>query len=259
MNSAATRHNQGPKSTPIYVDGTLLSIGMTGVVTAWDARTGRQLWQKPGIAAGAAVHHPRVLADRRRQQRDLPRRRPRQGRADRVRHRDRQPASGAGPATARATARRSSPPSAARGRSSRSRRRRSSASTSRPARCSGSGRSRAGRPPTRTRRSLYGQTIIVSGNGGPTVAFTAAKNGATVDDHQRLGERRHPAPPDQPGARRRHAVRHDQPQRRTVFRRRRQDRQDAVDLARTSGRQRRDRASRRLPPQPRRRRRTGGA
>ena len=25
---------------------------------------------------------------------------------------------------------------------------------------------------------LYGQTIVVSGNGGPTVAFTAAKNGA---------------------------------------------------------------------------------
>jgi len=26
---------------------------------------------------------------------------------------------------------------------------------------------------------MYGQTIIVSGNGGPTVAFTAAKTGAT--------------------------------------------------------------------------------
>jgi outer membrane protein assembly factor BamB len=48
MNSAATRHNQGPKSTPVYVDGRLLSIGMTGIVTAWDGESGRQLWQKPG-------------------------------------------------------------------------------------------------------------------------------------------------------------------------------------------------------------------
>ena len=47
MHSAATRHNQGPKSTPIFTNGRLLSIGMTGVVTAWDAATGRQLWQKP--------------------------------------------------------------------------------------------------------------------------------------------------------------------------------------------------------------------
>ena len=38
----------GPKSTPIFTGGKLLSIGMTGVVTAWDAATGRQLWQKPG-------------------------------------------------------------------------------------------------------------------------------------------------------------------------------------------------------------------
>jgi outer membrane protein assembly factor BamB len=48
MNSAAARHNKGPKSTPVYTDGKLLSIGMTGVVTAWDAATGKQLWQKPG-------------------------------------------------------------------------------------------------------------------------------------------------------------------------------------------------------------------
>jgi outer membrane protein assembly factor BamB len=47
MNSAATRHNQGPKSTPVFTNGRLLSIGMTGVVTAWDAATGRQIWQKP--------------------------------------------------------------------------------------------------------------------------------------------------------------------------------------------------------------------
>ena len=48
MNNAAARHNKGPKSTPVFTNGTLLSIGMTGVVTAFDAATGKQLWQKPG-------------------------------------------------------------------------------------------------------------------------------------------------------------------------------------------------------------------
>lgn len=48
MHSAATGHGQGPKSTPVFTNGKLLSIGMTGVVTAWDAATGKTLWQKPG-------------------------------------------------------------------------------------------------------------------------------------------------------------------------------------------------------------------
>lgn len=48
MHSAATRHGPGPKSTPVYVDGRLYGIGMTGIVTAYDAATGRQLWQNPG-------------------------------------------------------------------------------------------------------------------------------------------------------------------------------------------------------------------
>lgn len=48
MNSAAVRHGQGPKSTPALADGRLYSIGMTGVVTAFDAASGKQLWQKPG-------------------------------------------------------------------------------------------------------------------------------------------------------------------------------------------------------------------
>ena len=48
MNSAAARHAAGPKSTPVFADGKLYSIGMTGIVTALDAATGKQLWQKPG-------------------------------------------------------------------------------------------------------------------------------------------------------------------------------------------------------------------
>ena len=48
MMSATVQHVPGPKSTPAYADGRLFSIGMTGVVTAWDAASGKQLWQKPG-------------------------------------------------------------------------------------------------------------------------------------------------------------------------------------------------------------------
>ena len=48
MNKGAARHGQGPKSTPAYADGKLFAIGMTGVITTFDAKTGKQLWQKPG-------------------------------------------------------------------------------------------------------------------------------------------------------------------------------------------------------------------
>ena len=48
MNSASAPHLKGPKSTPVYSNGRLFAIGMTGVVTAYDAATGKQLWQKPG-------------------------------------------------------------------------------------------------------------------------------------------------------------------------------------------------------------------
>jgi outer membrane protein assembly factor BamB len=48
MHSAATKHGPGPKSTPIFANGKLFSIGMTGIITAFDAATGKQLWQKPG-------------------------------------------------------------------------------------------------------------------------------------------------------------------------------------------------------------------
>lgn len=48
MNPAAKQHGQGPKSTPIFFNGRLYSIGMTGTVTAWDAASGKQVWQKPG-------------------------------------------------------------------------------------------------------------------------------------------------------------------------------------------------------------------
>ncbi|HET9363063.1 MAG TPA: PQQ-binding-like beta-propeller repeat protein [Vicinamibacterales bacterium] len=48
MNPATKQHGPGPKSTPIFSGGRLYSIGMTGTVTAWDAASGKQVWQKPG-------------------------------------------------------------------------------------------------------------------------------------------------------------------------------------------------------------------
>jgi outer membrane protein assembly factor BamB len=48
MHSATTQHGPGPKSTPAFANGRLFSIGMTGIVTAFDANSGKQVWQKPG-------------------------------------------------------------------------------------------------------------------------------------------------------------------------------------------------------------------
>ena len=48
MHSATTAHGPGPKSTPVFSNGRLYAIGMTGIVTAYDAASGKQLWQKPG-------------------------------------------------------------------------------------------------------------------------------------------------------------------------------------------------------------------
>lgn len=47
MNPATARHGPGPKSTPAFADGRIFTMGMSGMVTAFDAATGKQLWQKP--------------------------------------------------------------------------------------------------------------------------------------------------------------------------------------------------------------------
>ncbi len=52
MNPAAARHKEGPKSTPTYAAGKLFTLGMSGSVTAFDAATGKQLWQRPGSQPG---------------------------------------------------------------------------------------------------------------------------------------------------------------------------------------------------------------
>jgi outer membrane protein assembly factor BamB len=47
MNAATRNHGPGPKSTPAYADGRLFTLGISGIVTAFDAADGRQVWQRP--------------------------------------------------------------------------------------------------------------------------------------------------------------------------------------------------------------------
>jgi outer membrane protein assembly factor BamB len=47
VNPAAQAHGPGPKSTPTFANGRLYALGMGGIVTAFDAVSGKQLWQKP--------------------------------------------------------------------------------------------------------------------------------------------------------------------------------------------------------------------
>ena len=54
---------------------------------------------------------------------------------------------------------------------------------------------------------VYGQTLIVSGNGGPTVAVTVKKAEQPVGHRERVGERRHSVPLEQQRPRGRRALR----------------------------------------------------
>jgi len=44
VNPAAQAHGPGPKSTPTFANGRVYTIGMGGIVTAFDAASGKQLW-----------------------------------------------------------------------------------------------------------------------------------------------------------------------------------------------------------------------
>jgi outer membrane protein assembly factor BamB len=50
MNPAATGHGKGPKSTPVYHDGKLYTLGITGVLSCYDTAKGRMLWRKESLA-----------------------------------------------------------------------------------------------------------------------------------------------------------------------------------------------------------------
>jgi outer membrane protein assembly factor BamB len=65
MNSATSRHGPGPKSTPTYSDGRIFTLGMSGIVTAFDAATGKTLWQKPAPPVEPTFHTAQsALVDR---------------------------------------------------------------------------------------------------------------------------------------------------------------------------------------------------
>ena len=46
MNSAATGHGPGPKSTPAVADGRVFTLGISGIFSAHDLATGKLLWRK---------------------------------------------------------------------------------------------------------------------------------------------------------------------------------------------------------------------
>jgi outer membrane protein assembly factor BamB len=45
MNPAATSHGKGPKSTPAVQDGRLFTLGISGILSAYDAASGKVLWR----------------------------------------------------------------------------------------------------------------------------------------------------------------------------------------------------------------------
>ena len=56
MNNSTARHGPGPKSTPTFAAGRLFTLGMTGRVTAFDANSGKEVWQKPGTPVQPNFH-----------------------------------------------------------------------------------------------------------------------------------------------------------------------------------------------------------
>ena len=50
---AAAAHGAGPKATPLFQQGTVYSLGISGILSAFDAATGRLLWQ-----TAAPAEHP---------------------------------------------------------------------------------------------------------------------------------------------------------------------------------------------------------
>jgi outer membrane protein assembly factor BamB len=56
MNPATSRHGPGPKSTPAFANGRLFTLGMSGIVTAFDATSGKRVWQKPAPPSQPMYH-----------------------------------------------------------------------------------------------------------------------------------------------------------------------------------------------------------
>ena len=50
--AAADPHGPGPKATPAFADGRLYTLGLGGMVTAFDLATGDIVWQAPAPPVG---------------------------------------------------------------------------------------------------------------------------------------------------------------------------------------------------------------
>jgi outer membrane protein assembly factor BamB len=64
--TGAAAHGQGPKSTPLYSDGKLFTLGITGIVSSFNAADGKLLWQKPAPAVETLYNNSAMspIADR---------------------------------------------------------------------------------------------------------------------------------------------------------------------------------------------------
>ena len=92
VDSAASSHGPGPKSTPTLSSGKLYTFGLGGILSCFDAATGAVKWRKsyekefPGTNP---IYRHRDVAARRQRPADRPRRRRKQRRAACLRPRDR--------------------------------------------------------------------------------------------------------------------------------------------------------------------------
>ncbi|MFP6855249.1 MAG: PQQ-binding-like beta-propeller repeat protein, partial [Opitutales bacterium] len=57
IGGGADRHGKGPKSCPVYADGRVFVMSITGTLSAWDAATGKFLW-KSSIGKRFKSPHP---------------------------------------------------------------------------------------------------------------------------------------------------------------------------------------------------------
>ena len=46
IGGGAESHGKGPKSSPVFADGRVFSMSITGVLSAWDATSGKLLWRR---------------------------------------------------------------------------------------------------------------------------------------------------------------------------------------------------------------------
>jgi len=55
MNPAAVTHGKGPKSTPVVSDNKLFTLGISGILSCYDAATGKLLWRREFSKANKAT------------------------------------------------------------------------------------------------------------------------------------------------------------------------------------------------------------